>query len=245
MHNADLPARAVAQQIHLAVVNSRTARKPDQKSRVVPRGANLLIEGDEAHSIILVQSGWLAASKSLPEGQRQIVEVILPGEIYDPVAADGNTSFVTLEALCDAKVMVIDRNIWARLLDDLPDLQRFAQCMAHAERTRQSERILRLGKASAETRIAYAMIELCIRMTAIGAVAKGGSFHVPLNQQQLSEITGLSSVHVCRTLRRLNRQGLITTDDHMDIKIHDSAMLADLAGVDLHTLRQAIIPAVA
>lgn len=48
---------------------------------MLSQGRNLVFEGHEVHSIFLVNSGWLAASKSLPEGQRQIVEVILPGKI--------------------------------------------------------------------------------------------------------------------------------------------------------------------
>lgn len=239
---SDLPARVGAQALRLALVNSCTARKPDHKSRAVRQGATLVFEGGEAPSIFLVQSGWFAGYKSLAEGQRQIVEVILPGEIYDPVSADGNTSFVTLEALCGAEVMVVDRKIWTRLLDDRTDLQHFVETVACAERARQSERTLRLGKSSAETRVAYALVELCVRMTAIGAVDESEPFHIPFGQQQMAEFTGLSSVHVCRTLRRLNRQGVITTGDHMDIKIHDGATLAEIAGVDIDMLRRTIIP---
>lgn len=236
---------AGAEASRLAFVDLGAARTLDKKSRVLPQGTNLVFEGEEASSLFLVQSGWLAALKSLPEGERQIVDVILPGEIYDPISADGDTSFVTLEALSEAKVMVVGRSMWARLLDEQPDLRHFEAKMAAALRARQSERTLRLGKSSAETRIAYVLIELCMRMTAIGAVDKSGSFHVPLNQQRLSELTGLSSIHVCRTLRRLNRQGVITTGDRMDIEIHDGAMLADIAGVDLDMLRSAIIPGAA
>jgi hypothetical protein len=67
-------------------------------------------------------------------------------------------------------------------------------------------------------------------------------FHVPLGQQHLGDFTGLSSVHVCRTLRRLGRLGTLTTDDHMDIRIHDLPDLADRAGVNIATLRAEIIP---
>ena len=63
---------------------------------------------------------------------------------------------------------------------------------------------------------------------------------MPLGQQQLGDFTGLSSVHVCRTLRRLNRIGVIRTGDHMDILIRDLPALADLAQVDLAALRKEI-----
>ncbi|MCC5959437.1 MAG: winged helix-turn-helix domain-containing protein [Rhodobacteraceae bacterium] len=66
-----------------------------------------------------------------------------------------------------------------------------------------------------------------------------------MGQKQLGDFTGLSSVHVCLTLRRMNRLGLITTQDRMDITIHDVSALAEIAEVDLATLRKAIIPGAA
>lgn len=223
-------------------VDTNLERTVGQATRVLSKGTILAFEGDELHSLFSVKSGWLAAAKSLPEGERQILEFVLPGEFYDPIAADGHTSFVQLEALCDAVVAVIGATTWARLLNDLPDLRRSERLRDVAARARQSERMLRVGQSSAEVRIAYALIEFSMRMTDIGATDEDGGYHIPLGQQQLAEFTGLSSVHVCRTLRRLNRNGLITTGDHMDINIHDEAALADLAGVDLDALRQEIIP---
>jgi len=210
----------------------------------VAKGTRLRCEGDESNALFYVADGWLAVSKSLEDGERQILDFILPGETYDPTAADGRTSFVEIEALSDAVVVTTDRAVWARLLRhyrDLWDAESLRDIAAHA---RQSERMLRLGKCSAETRVAYALIELCLRLSAC-ATPNASAFHVPLGQQQLVDFIGLSSVHVCRTLRRLARQGIITTGDHMDITIHDVAALADLAGVDLAVLRAEIIPGVA
>ncbi|TVS00968.1 MAG: Crp/Fnr family transcriptional regulator [Rhodobacteraceae bacterium] len=224
--------------------DAQLERLLSDRTRALSKGALLVMESEASPARYLVRSGWLAVAKSLPDGERQIVEFILPGESYDPTAADGQTSFVELEALCDSNVAVIDTTTWSRLMKDLPDLRRCESQLAKAAWARQAERMLRLGKSDAETRVAYALIELCMRMTAIGAT-EDGAFHVPLSQQQLGEFTGLSSVHVCRTLRRLNRQGLITTEDHMDINIHDLYALADLAEVDLTMLRRDIIPGAA
>lgn len=205
----------------------------------VAKGTMFKSEGEDSHVRYYVVKGWLAASKSLEDGEQQILEFVLPGETYDPTGMDGRTSFVRLEALCDAVIVPIDMNTWARLLQDHPDLRDSERQRDIAAQARQSERMLRLGKSNAETRIAYALIELCIRVSG-GMTGCDGEFHVPLGQQQLGDFTGLSSVHVCRTLRRLNRVGVIWTGDHMDIKIKDLPALADLAQVDLAALRKEI-----
>ena len=209
--------------------------------RGVAKGTRLRREGDESHARFYVASGWLAVSKSLEDGEHQILDFILPGETYDPTSADGRTSFVQIEALCDAVVMSIDNTTWTRFLQEDPDFCHREMNVAKALQARWSERMLRMGKSSAETRIAYVLIELYLRLTDAEDGEKC-AFHVPLGQQQLGDFTGLSSVHVCRTLRRLSRQGVITTRDHMDIRVHDLSTLVDLAGVDFETLRHEIVP---
>jgi len=210
----------------------------------VAKGTLLKSEGDESHARLYVVEGWLAASKSLENGDQQIIEFILPGETYDPTAADGQTSFLHIEALCDAVIVSIDKTAWAQLLQEDADLRKSERQRDIAAQARQSERLLRLGQASAETRIAYVLIELCIRVSGRGTQCNG-EFHVPLGQQQLGDFTGMSSVHVCRTLRRLNRAGVIRTGDHMDILIQNLPALADLAQVDIAALRNEITIGVA
>ena len=210
----------------------------------VAKGTILKSEGDESHARLYVAEGWLAASKSLEDGNHQIIEFILPGETYDPTTADGKTSFVQLEALCDAVIVSIDMTAWAQLLQEDADLRKSERQRDIAAQARQSERTLRLGQASAETRLAYVLIELCIRLSG-GDTQCDHEFHVPLGQQKLGDFTGLSSVHVCRTLRRLNRAGVIRTGDHMDILIQDLPALADLAQVDIAALRNEITTGVA
>ena len=188
--------------------------------RAVARGTLLRNEGDESRVRFFVAEGWLAASKSVRDGGRHIQDFILPGDTHDPTAADGRTSFVQIEALCDARIAVVDMTSWERLLHDHPGQRQTQRQRDIAARARQSERMLRLGKSSAETRVAYALIELCLRMGA-DATPRDQPFHLPLGQQQLGDFVGLSTVHVCRTLRILREAGMVTTANHMDIAIHD------------------------
>lgn len=215
----------------------KNAMRRDQHA--VNKGTILKSEGDETHARLYVAEGWLAASKSLEDGHQQIIEFILPGETYDPTAMNGKTSFLQIEALCDAVIAPIGKTAWARWLQEDPDLRKSERLRDLAAQARQSERMLRLGQASAETRIAYVLIELFIRVSE-RRTACDGKFHVPLSQQQIGDFTGLSSVHVCRTLRRLNRAGVIKTGDHMDILIQDLPKLAQLAQVDIVALRDEI-----
>lgn len=223
------------------VASDEMCRILNAHKRDMGAGSILEIETAENSATYCVLSGWLALSKSMADGARQIVDVALPGGIIDPLSADGSTSPVQIETLTEAKIAVVPRAVWAKLEDSEPGIRELESMTLGAALSRMSERMLRLGKGSAETRIAFALIELCMRLSATGD-CRENVYHLPLTQQVLGDFVGLSSVHVCRTMRRLTRSGVIATENHMDIRIRDVGKLAEMAGVDLEILRRQIIP---
>lgn len=213
----------------------------DRHAIIFQNGNSVLLEGEECETVYCVLDGWLALSKALEEGQNQIIDFALPGDIIDPASADGVTSSVTIEALSDGSVAALPYRNWERTMAAWPELARMAHLVEAAKRARRAERMLRLGKGSAEMRVAYALLEFCLRLDSACA-AEIPSFHIPLTQQQLGDYVGLSSVHVCRTMRRMSRNGVLEMRDHMDIRVLDSKALARLAGIDQESLRREIIP---
>lgn len=215
----------------------------DTTVKDVARYRSLQLSSEHTQSIFFVLAGWLVISKSTEDGQRQIVDFVLPGEVFDPGSAKAKQSSTDLTALTRAKVSIIPRTSWQELLGAHPRLQQILNRRTAASYARISERLFRVGKAKAETRIAYAICELCLRSTDLGLV-DGTEFHLPFTQQVLGDFLGLSSIHVSRTLRRLRRANIVMTGDHLDIVIEDVGRLAEVAGVDLDDLRAEIIPSV-
>jgi CRP-like cAMP-binding protein len=70
------------------------------------------------------------------------------------------------------------------------------------------EWLLNVGCRSAVERIAHLFCEVLLRLQAVG-LASEDSYALPLTQAELGDTTGLSNVHVNRTLQELRRQGLI------------------------------------
>ena len=205
-------------------------------------GNLLKVEADESHSIYVMLKGWAASSKSLSEGQTQIIDFSLPGDFSNLLSADGKTAAIGFEVITDATtIAVVPLEEWWRLEKSLPQFSKVSQTGAAATRSRIAERVLRLGRCSAEERLAYAFLELGVRT---GAMLDGNinCFHLPITQQQLGDFMGLTSVHVCRTLRRMARHGLISTADHIDLCVLDVAALEELAGISIDALARKIIP---
>lgn len=202
-------------------------------------GSLVKIEADESQSIYVVMEGWASISKSLSEGQTQIIDFGLPGDFFDLTSVDGKTVAIGLEVITECSIAAVPVTDWIAFEQSAPEFAKVNLMEAAAIRTRVAERMLRLGRGKAEERLAYALLELGIRTGAMHD-DKIECYHMPVTQQQLGEFMGLTSVHVCRTLRRMERQGFLKTSDHIDLCICDQAALEDLAGISTETLAQAI-----
>jgi CRP/FNR family transcriptional regulator len=123
---------------------------------------------------------------------------------------------------------------------EAPDLGRVVSSIRAAARARLAERMLRLGWRRAAMRMAYAPLEPHMRLEAIGQ-SESGRFHLPMNRRGLGDFVGLSSVHVCRILGELAGSGVIALEGHMTIFIHKIEVMAELVGVDLQTLKIAML----
>ncbi|MEO0703461.1 MAG: Crp/Fnr family transcriptional regulator [Pseudomonadota bacterium] len=211
-------------------------------ARRVVAGNVVLQDGEENERVLIVLDGWMAITKCLEDGESQIIDFALPGDVLDPSSGDGHTSGVTLEVVSDARVSLLPNARWHRLLSDHPQLAHYIANVAGAAQARMSERMLRLGKGSAQTRIAHTLIELCVRLKAAGQTVEC-QYHLPLTQKDIGDFVGLSSVHVCRTLRRLERAGIIDVTDHIDVKILDIDALAEIAQIDPARLAAEATPA--
>jgi CRP-like cAMP-binding protein len=91
----------------------------------------------------------------------------------------------------------------------------------------QREWTLNLGQRSAYERLAHLLIELYLRLEAVGR-AHDGRCDFPLTQNDLADATGLTAVHVNRTLQELRHDGLIELD-RKQLQILDLERMVDVS----------------
>jgi CRP-like cAMP-binding protein len=86
------------------------------------------------------------------------------------------------------------------------------------------EWILNIGRRNARTRIAHLLCEFALRLE-IAELGKMTGYTLPITQDQLADAVALTSVHVNRTLMRLEADGLIKRSKR-EITINDWTQLA-------------------
>jgi CRP-like cAMP-binding protein len=97
------------------------------------------------------------------------------------------------------------------------------------------EWIANVGRRDARARVAHLLCEFAYRLDAVG-LGEECNFQLPMTQEQLADTTGLTPVHVNRTLKGLDNEGL-TTRTKRSVKINDwkrMAQVADFRSTYLH-----------
>ena len=102
------------------------------------------------------------------------------------------------------------------------------------------EHLVDLGRRSAYERLAHLILELLARLRSAG-LAGELSYALPLTQELMADVLGLSGPHVNRMIRCLREEGLATIEDQ-HVTIHDLASLSALASFEEHYLTRRLIP---
>lgn len=178
------------------------------KPREVEANTVLIGQGDCPAGVHIVLEGFVYRYKILREGQRQIIGIMAPGDLCDlqSVILGRSDHFIT--TLTDSTLVTVDQDT----VDDLT-LSRSRIARALWWSTLVDESILRewlanMGQRSAGRWLAHFLCELLVRLQVVGR-AEADSCEVPLTQEQLGDILGISSVHVNRVLKELRDANLL------------------------------------
>ena len=83
--------------------------------------------------------------------------------------------------------------------------------------------LLSIGRMTARERLSALFLELWERLSVSGYLTNG-SFVMHANQQMLGDATGLSAIHVSRTLRKMETDKLITRSGRNRISVDHQAL---------------------
>jgi CRP-like cAMP-binding protein len=195
--------------------------------RGVAKGRDLLTEGELHTKFYLIVAGWAYAYKMLEDGRRQILSVLLPGDICDIGNLAPRRTDHSVAALTPLGVVEISYSALRQAMAEHPAIAEALWRRAFVGASIQREWTLNLGQRSALERIAHLFCELHVRLARTGHAADC-NFHLPLRQSDIADATGLTTVHVNRVLKQLRDRGLITLSVR-DFRINDLPTLTEIA----------------
>jgi CRP-like cAMP-binding protein len=175
---------------------------------VAETGTTIVAEGSHTAHLYTLLSGWAFRYKSLPDGRRQILNYMLPGDLIGLQGSVIGEMQHSVEALSTLVLCVFQRNRLDDLFRNHPGLGFDITWLAAQEERMLDEHLLSLGRRTAMERAAYLLAFLYHRAAAVGLGA-GKLLHIPISQQHVADTLGLSIVHTNKTLRKLADRNLI------------------------------------
>jgi CRP-like cAMP-binding protein len=195
--------------------------------RYVEPRRDLISEGDKPRFVHLVLDGWACRYKQLPDGKRQIVSLFVPGNFCDINVYILKAMDHSIAAITRLKVAMITSDEMNALTAERPRVTQALWWHELVTAAVQREWTLNLGQRSAYERLAHLLVELYMRLQAVGR-ARDGHCDFPLTQNDLADATGLTAVHVNRTLQELRRDGLIELE-RKQLHILDMPRMMDVS----------------
>jgi CRP-like cAMP-binding protein len=172
------------------------------------RGRTIIREGENVDDIHLVLTGLAARSKTLRNGDRQFMALLVPGDLCDVEVFILEGMDHDIVAIADTTCVLIPAKIIEGLLTEFTTLTKALWWSTMTDSAVLREWIVDHGSRDAIERIAHLLCELLIRYRII-AETTDYSFPFPLTQDELADATGMTPVHVNRMLQQLRADGLI------------------------------------
>lgn len=194
---------------------------------VAPR-VDIIQEDEVGGPAYTLFEGWAIRYHRLPRGARQILDIVLPGDMIGLASALLGTVRHSVQALTPATLCVLSGRTLPELFAENPGFALNIMQTRVEEEQRADVRLSLLGRSNAEQRIGYLMLETFDRLRQRGMVNGGSTCPFPLQRRDIADAAGISRVHVARTLERLREQRLAIIQDGILVLL-DRARLVDVA----------------
>ena len=175
-------------------------------------------------------TGWAYRFQQLPNGRRQILNFLLPGDLFSTATIFEEKFHFSAKAVTPIQISAFERSeIRTRLAENHDILAAVAHSCVE-ESHAATELTCVLGQRSAEERIAYLFLHLMRRIEA-RSVVRDHRYPLPLRQQHIADAVGLTPVHVSRVLGLFRDRGICVLSENV-LDVLNSSELSRIGALD-------------
>ena len=182
--------------------------------RTVAAHTDIIPSGERAAGVRFVMQGYACQYTVLPDGRRQILALLLPG---DECSAHLSVSAYAEYRLCALTEVVVSEAPTQAVLPLVEQHPAIAEALSRSKQVYEAtlhERITSLGRRTARERVAHLLCEIFVRSEAIGRTT-GLQCVLPLSQADIADVLGLSLVHTNRSLQGLRADRLVRLESRL------------------------------
>ena len=190
---------------------------------VIKKRRDIVVDGYEYRKLCFVEEGFAARYKLLRNGRRQIVNLVLPGDVIGLQGSFLEKARYSVVAVTDLKLRVCPMKGYLDLCYRRPQFGLALSWLAVHEAMMCAEHTINTGRRTPSERLAHFLLEMQSRLALVGQ-ASDTAFELPLSQEVISDSLGLSVPHLNRTLAKLRADGLVAVKGHR-VELIDRAAL--------------------
>lgn len=197
---------------------------------------DLIREGDRPGPVFVILDGWACRYKILPNGTRQVLAYLMPGDCCDlhiGLLAEMDHS---IQVIKPATVVTIPRDTMDGLMDRYRGIAKAMYIAQLVDEGTMRAWITSMGRRTSIERVAHLMCELYVRARNIGLTTED-FLALPLSQPLLADSLGMTTVHLNRVLKALRLEGVMTLE-RGSLTIINPGKLINIAGFDENYLHR-------
>jgi len=196
----------------------------------IDKKTSFIAEGSTSPHLYTVLGGMGIRYKLLPDGQRQVINLIFPGDFIGLQGELLGEMQHSAETSTDMTLCIFDRGeLWSFFRSN-PERAYHLTWLAAIEEHFLGAALATVGQKTARERLAWALARSMRRGAALGLVT-GHRMTFPFRQQDIADALGLSLVHTNKTLARCREEGLAEWRNDL-LSVPDLARLEDIALID-------------
>lgn len=205
------------------------ARSQRVKTQRLAEHDAVFYEGDPADRVYELIEGAVMLFKLLPDGRRQVVEVVAPNALFGIVA--GKLYDCNAETLTPSVVRILDR----RELEGSAQFQGHVAACLREQIERLHDHAVLLGRKSAFERVASFLMRFVPSRGQPGCHGPTGEkdeqvIELTMTRQEIADYLGLTIETVSRVISDLKRRGLVAIEKQDRIRLTDVCGICRLTG---------------
>ncbi len=193
--------------------------------RTYDPGQPIMFEGDEMQFLASVVTGSVKLSRTLPDGRKQMLGLLLPSDF---IGRPGRKNVdYDVEAIQKVTLCCFRRKPFEAMIEKTPHIGQRLLVMSLDELEVAREWMMLLGRKTAREKISCLLSLIARRYASLHLKSIGGrqSFEMPISREAMGEYLGLTIETVSRQMTSLRKDGLIEIAGSRTITIPDLAAL--------------------
>ncbi len=186
----------------------------------------IFLEGDPADRLWVVQAGQVKIVNYASDGQENLLEVIMPGEMFGGAGILFPVHPATAVAMVETTTLSLERELFLRLIRQYPDIALRIIALL-GERLRAAMKMRALSTEPVDVRLANILLKLCAKVGE--PTAEGTRIRISLSRQDLADMAGTTIETAIRVMSRFRKDGLAHTEPGGYIVVIDHERLTRLS----------------